>query len=272
MAPDVPVVGWTDSDPQRVLILAAEGKSPNRRFPSARRRRRRPPTVAVLSAVECGNPFSQTLQFPGPHETPEDLRFAAAGHLPDGGARGGPVPATCVETWYGSAAARFGFYAAWWFTLLCVLLGVNILAALLVRFPWKKRQIGFVLAHLGMLALLVGCLLTRRHGVNASLSVFEGQGVSRAYEDSLHFELSRGDDDGFGAEVSVPFSPGPFNWGDYAGLCWFPWRLSGWGNRACCTIATAFAWRRSTTTPIRGRFPCRGWSCSRGLARRRPTA
>ena len=140
------------------------------------------------------------------------------------------VPATCVETWYGSAAARFGFYAAWWFTLLCVLLGVNILAALLVRFPWKKRQIGFVLAHLGMLALLVGCLLTRRHGVDASLSVFEGQGVSRAYEDSLHFELSRGDDDRFGAEVSVPFSPGPFNWGDYAGLCWFPWRLSGWGQ------------------------------------------
>ena len=137
------------------------------------------------------------------------------------------VPATCVETWYGSAAARFGFYGAWWFTLLCALLGVNILAALLVRFPWKKRQIGFVLAHLGMLALLVGCLLTRRHGVDASLSVFEGQAAWRAYADSLHFELSSGSGDQAAAEASVPFAPGPFNWGDYAGLSWFPWRLAG---------------------------------------------
>ena len=134
------------------------------------------------------------------------------------------VPATCVETWYGSAAARFGFYGAWWFTLLCALVGVNILAALLVRFPWKKRQIGFVLAHLGMLALLVGCLLTRRRGVDASLSVFEGQAAGRAYADSLHFELSSGSRDHAAAEASVPFAPGVFNWD---GLSWFPWRLAG---------------------------------------------
>ncbi len=137
------------------------------------------------------------------------------------------VPATCVETWYGSAAARFGFYGAWWFTLLCALVGANIVAALLVRLPWRKRQIGFVLAHLGVLALLVGCLLTRRHGVDAALSVFEGQAGWRAYEDSLHFELSSGSGDRVAAAVSLPFAPVRSIGTTTPSLSWFPWRLAG---------------------------------------------
>ena len=45
------------------------------------------------------------------------------------------IPATCVENWYGPAAARFGVYGTWWFAALAVLLAVNVVAALVVRFP-----------------------------------------------------------------------------------------------------------------------------------------
>ena len=103
---------------------------------------------------------------------------------------------TCVESWYGPAVgpaeARSFVYGTWWFTALAALLAMNVLAALAVRFPWKKRQTGFVLTHVGLLVLLLGCLLTRRWGIEASLSLFEGQAASVAVEDSSHDEVDLG--------------------------------------------------------------------------------
>ncbi|MGA2031619.1 MAG: hypothetical protein ABSG68_05145 [Thermoguttaceae bacterium] len=139
--------------------------------------------------------------------------------------------ATCLETWYGSAAAQFGIYGAWWFTALGVLLGLNVFCALLVRYPWPKSRTGFVLTHVGLLVLLVGCLVTRRTAIDAVLAVAQGQSASTAYEESRqHFELTtmptaRGDPSG--TTIAVPFRAGPFNWDDYGQFFWFPWRLAG---------------------------------------------
>ena len=133
------------------------------------------------------------------------------------------IPATCLENWYGPAAARFGVYGTWWFAALAVLLAVNVFAALVVRFPWKQRRTGFLLSHLGLLVLLLGCLLTRRYGIDAQLPVFEGQAASTATEDSYHFQLTPGKP--AGGDICVPFDPGPFNWADYAQLPRFPWGL-----------------------------------------------
>jgi ABC-type transport system involved in cytochrome c biogenesis permease subunit len=97
---------------------------------------------------------------------------------------------TCVENWYGPeagpATARSFVYGTWWFSALAALLALNVFAALAVRFPWKKRQTGFVLTHVGLLVLLLGCLLTRRWGIDASLSLFEGQAASVAVDDASH--------------------------------------------------------------------------------------
>ena len=93
------------------------------------------------------------------------------------------IPATCVENWYGPAAARFFIYGTAWFAALAVLLAVNVLAALVLRFPWKRRQTGFVLTHVGLLVLLLGCLLTRRRGIDAVVPIFEGQAARIASED-----------------------------------------------------------------------------------------
>jgi hypothetical protein len=140
--------------------------------------------------------------------------------------------ATLVEKSYGEDAARFGIYGTWWFTVLGFLLAINILAALLVRFPWKRRQLGFVVAHVGLLVLLAGCLTTRWAGTEAMLPLYEHRSESLAYRDSDHFqlELLPEEESGEAAEhdgpILVPFNPGPFNWDDYRRLGWFPWQLA----------------------------------------------
>ncbi len=72
---------------------------------------------------------------------------------------------------------------------LNVLLAVNVLCALVIRLPWRRRQAGFVLTHVGILVLLAGCLATRQWGIEAQLSVYEGHASHLADEDSYHFEL-----------------------------------------------------------------------------------
>ncbi|MFH1923234.1 MAG: hypothetical protein ABIP48_25510 [Planctomycetota bacterium] len=162
--------------------------------------------------------------------------------------------ATYVDSRYGAKAVHFGIYSTWWFAGLMGLLGLNVLSAALIRFPWKKHQTGFLITHAGIVFLLVGCLLSWLGGVDAQLPVFEGGRGSQAYEDTQHFELkvyrqrpggapataaNSGDHPAAGdnstseireesnAEtIEIPFAAGPFNWTDCDQMFWFPWRLS----------------------------------------------
>lgn len=137
--------------------------------------------------------------------------------------------ATVIEQRYGGKAAWFAIYGAWWFSGLLLLLGVNVLAAALIRFPWKRHQTGFVITHLGILVLLAGCLLSRIGGIDAQMPIYEGTRAHRAFEDVQRLELSVIPAGGVPASprlVSIPFQPGPFNWADYGRLPWFPWALA----------------------------------------------
>ncbi len=67
------------------------------------------------------------------------------------------------------------FYNSWWFIALLTALGVNALVSVVIRFPWDRKQIGFVLTHVGILVILVGALITRQLGREGELSIAEGQ-------------------------------------------------------------------------------------------------
>lgn len=153
--------------------------------------------------------------------------------------------ATLVERDYGAKAVHFGVYGTSWFAALSFLLGLNVLCAALIRFPWKRYQTGFVITHAGILVLLLGCYLTWLGGIDAQMPVFEQTAAHRAFADTQHFELtiqgspaaagrppeapsssaSPGGDAAGGDVIRIPFAAGPFNWADYSQLSWFPWRL-----------------------------------------------
>ncbi len=134
---------------------------------------------------------------------------------------------TFVEKWHGAAAAHFAIYDAGWFTAIEVLLAVNVACAVLVRLPWRLRQSGFVVTHVGILVLLAGCLATKLGGIEAQLPIYEGKTANRAYQDSYHFELQVRPSAASAASerIEVPFVAGPFDWSEYAAMPWFPWQL-----------------------------------------------
>ncbi len=83
--------------------------------------------------------------------------------------------ATVLESKYDTATAQFWVYRSLPFRGLLFLLGLLIFTVAVSRWPWKKRHIPFLLAHLGILTLLTGSWITDRSGLDGSLRLAEGE-------------------------------------------------------------------------------------------------
>ena len=80
---------------------------------------------------------------------------------------------TIVESMSGTMAARGVYYAPWFYALLGIF-SLNLIAAIIQRFPWGRFRIGFVLTHSSMVVIFVGALLSHFTGTQGSLSLWEG--------------------------------------------------------------------------------------------------
>lgn len=86
--------------------------------------------------------------------------------------------ATVYESTHGTPRALSVFYGSSWFQALLALLGVNLIAAVVVRLPLRRHQIGFAITHTSLVIILVGAGVTALIGTNGSLPLFEGQSRS----------------------------------------------------------------------------------------------
>lgn len=131
--------------------------------------------------------------------------------------------ATAIEAAFNTNVVQFYVYQSWWFSLLYLLLAVNIFCAASIRFPWKRHQTGFVITHIGLLVLMFSGVVSRVWRIDSQVSVWENN-ISdiRAFEpDHYRFVLRIDKNAGSPlatpdiAEVDIPFKPGPFSWADY---------------------------------------------------------
>jgi hypothetical protein len=82
---------------------------------------------------------------------------------------------TIYETRFGTAAVQRFVYQAWWFQALLAFLCANLTVSALQRWPWKPRHAPFLLAHLGIILILVGGIIGARWAVEGQLIIPEGQ-------------------------------------------------------------------------------------------------
>lgn len=126
--------------------------------------------------------------------------------------------ATWFESTYGTKAVQAFVYQSAWFSLLLAFLAINILCAATIRFPWKKRQTGFVITHTGLLVLIAGSYVHFQSGDEGLVGMQEGESrremlrtdfpVFRLREVDPHTSQAT-------ATYAMPFDEtGPFPWGD----------------------------------------------------------
>ena len=115
---------------------------------------------------------------------------------------------TFYESAQGRLAAQEVIYRSVWMTILVSLLALNIVAVMIDRWPWKKKHVGFLLAHFGIIFVIVGSLMTRFYGVDGNLrlaleekgtqlvtsstllmvySSFDAQNLTELYRKQVHF-------------------------------------------------------------------------------------
>ncbi len=145
--------------------------------------------------------------------------------------------ATVFESRYGGGAAQEWIYRSPGFAILLAFLGMNILCAALIRYPWKKRQTGFVVTHVGLLTLLAGSFYSVRTADEGQVGMVEGDvkselvrsehPVIRVWEIDPHPRQHAGhqDESQGGAdhahtpervrELDLPFGAGRFAWGPH---------------------------------------------------------
>ena len=87
--------------------------------------------------------------------------------------------ATIYESKHGTPAVQRDIYKTRWFAGILVLLGVNIFCAMMKRYPWKEHHMGFVMAHIGILTLLAGSLISLHFGIDGNMALFEGETTDR---------------------------------------------------------------------------------------------
>jgi len=87
----------------------------------------------------------------------------------------GAIVGTLYESSFDAKVARTYVYGAPWFNAWLVLLGANLTASALSRWPWKKYHSAFLITHLGIITLLIGSLIGRIFGVEGTITLFKGE-------------------------------------------------------------------------------------------------
>jgi cytochrome c biogenesis protein ResB len=82
---------------------------------------------------------------------------------------------TIVEAKYDMYVAQKLVYHSPYMMAVMTLLIINLTAVMWDRWPWKRRHSAFVLAHIGIIALLFGAVVTQKFGIDGQMVVGVGE-------------------------------------------------------------------------------------------------
>jgi hypothetical protein len=126
---------------------------------------------------------------------------------------------TFIERNYGTVAVQEWVYKSVGFALLLAFLATNILCAALIRFPWTRRQTGFVITHAGLLLVLAGSMWSFQRGDEGQVALAEGSKTDEMIRPDHPVIRIREVDPHTGKPLTEgapfdqwPFRPGPLPW------------------------------------------------------------
>ena len=88
---------------------------------------------------------------------------------------------TWIESTASGKVARAVVYGSWWFIALMGLVCVILVAAVITRYPWKRRHTGFIIVHASLITLIFGGFWSLFERVEGRLILPEG-GASSVLE------------------------------------------------------------------------------------------
>ncbi len=78
---------------------------------------------------------------------------------------------TIVEAQFDAAIASKLVYKTWWMYIALGALVLSLTAVMIDRWPWQKKHVPFIFAHVGIVILLLGSFLTAQFGLDGTMRV-----------------------------------------------------------------------------------------------------
>ena len=94
------------------------------------------------------------------------------------------IAGTLVESSESRDAAWSVIYGTAWFDVFLLLIGVNLIVAVVNRIPIQRHQWPFVVTHFSIVILLAGAWISRSYGYEGRMVIFEGEEVNELLLDS----------------------------------------------------------------------------------------
>jgi hypothetical protein len=98
---------------------------------------------------------------------------------------------TYLESAHNVKVARAAVYGSWWFIGLMGLTCVSLVFAVITRYPWKRKHIGFMTVHAGLIALIVGGFWSLFGRIEGQLPLDAGTQSNVITTDTEQVELLR---------------------------------------------------------------------------------
>jgi len=124
-------------------------------------------------------PFGRVALFLGSIKPAIPVLLATAGALAYG---------TWVESTESADAAKRVVYGSWWFIALMSYVSLALIFAVVVRYPWSRRHIGFMTVHAGLITVFVGGFISLFGRVEGTITLREGMASSHIEMNSRQLE------------------------------------------------------------------------------------
>jgi len=97
--------------------------------------------------------------------------------------------ATSLDSAYGARAAAHWVYASGWFIALMALVCLTLICSVVTRYPWRRRHVGFITVHAGLIVLIVGGFVSLFGRIEGQLRLAEGMSADHFEVNTFRLEL-----------------------------------------------------------------------------------
>ena len=96
---------------------------------------------------------------------------------------------TFIDSTQGAKTAMRIVYGSGWFISLMALVSICLVAAVMTRYPWKRKHIGFITVHAGLILLIAGGFWSLFGRIEGQLKLGEGMSGGQIELNSQRLEL-----------------------------------------------------------------------------------
>lgn len=123
---------------------------------------------------------------------------------------------TYIESTRSARAAKDAVYGSGWFIALMVLVCLSLIFAVVTRYPWKRKHVGFMMVHASLIALIVGGFWSLFGRIEGRIVLEQGTSADAIELDEEYLELLEHDGGQFRvvAAARPPAAPATVRLGD----------------------------------------------------------